>query len=186
MAAKFTKGDSVHTTNTTAQKNPPKNVGGNTMKGMRGYIDAHARKDMGGAKGGKGVGPHREGPIGERGGSGVKGMAKAGNAPGMSTKNYKSASTDSAGSLQEPNDTGSHKVHTANRTHKMPGQKAPPTSSGSITGQRVGIDAAAHRAKNNIAAGIGRDSQAGHSGRMESLKGRAQTSWEGRRKSSMY
>jgi hypothetical protein len=108
MAAKFTKGDSVKTTVTTAQKNPPPNVqakshsikSGNTMSGMPGHIDAGASKDSGGMKGGKAFGPHRGGPIGEKGGSGAKSMGKADKAPGTTVKNYKSASTSAPGTLK--------------------------------------------------------------------------------------
>jgi hypothetical protein len=108
MSAKFTKGDSVHTTRTTAQQHPPKNVEakshaldrGNTMSGMPGHIDAGQSTASGGMKGGKGFGPHRGGPIGEKGGSGAKAMGKAKDAPGTTVKNYKSASTGSAGTLR--------------------------------------------------------------------------------------
>src|SRR5580693_268081 len=108
MAAKFTKGDSVKTTITSSQKNPPPNVSGkshslrsgNTMSGMPGHIDAGMSKDTGGMKGGKAFGPHRGGPIGEKGGSGAKSMGKAKDAPGTTVKNYKSASTGSAGTIK--------------------------------------------------------------------------------------
>jgi hypothetical protein len=100
MAAKFTKGDSVHTTNTTTHKDPPRNVGGNTMQGMPGHIDAGQSTASGGMKGGKGFGPHKGGPIGQKGGSGAKSMGKAKDAPGTTTKDYKSASTGRAGTLK--------------------------------------------------------------------------------------
>ncbi len=182
MPAKFAKGQSIQTTNATREFNGPERMKTrNSMNGMPGYIDAHQREDMGGAKGGKGFGPHREGPIGERKGSGAKSMAKAADAPGMATKNYKSASTDSAGTLKPASETGSHKIHTANRTKSMPGQKAPPTSKGILGGtiQKAGIDNA--RSK-GFQAAIGR----GSGGKMEKLRGHTQTSSEGRRKSSMY
>jgi hypothetical protein len=199
MAAKFTQGDSIKSTRSiapqgrraqepeTRSKGDGSPKGGNTMNGMPGYIDAHQPESMGHAKGGKGFGPHREGAIGEKGGSGAKAMGK-GKAVGTTVRNYKSVSTDSAGSLKGNESTGEHHVHTGNRTHKMPGQKAPPTTSGNITGRRVGIDMKSHDRKNDVAAGIGRGEhqREGHKGRMESMKGRAQTSWEGRRKSSMY
>ena len=98
MAAKFTKGDSIKTTITSSQKHPPPNVGGNTMHGMPGYINAGVSKESGSMKGGKGVGPKREGPIGRKGGSGVERLAKA--APGMSVKSYKAESTGRAGTLK--------------------------------------------------------------------------------------
>lgn len=191
MAAKFTRGDSEHTTRSLFQQNPPKNVksrshsleSGNTMSGMPGYINAHQSENMDGARGGKGVGPHREAPVGKRGSSGAKHMAKAHEATGTVTKDYRKSSTRSEGTLKDASHTGSHHIHTKTKSHGMPGQKAPPTSFGSITGQRVGIDMKEHRAKNQEAADhIPR----GHAGRMEKLKGHARTSYEGRRKSSMY
>lgn len=108
MAAKFTTGDSTKTTVTTAQKHPPRNVeaksraldGGNTMSGMPGHINAHMSQSSGGMKGGKAFGPHKGGPIGEKGGSGAKSMGKAKNAPGTTISNYKSASTGRAGTLK--------------------------------------------------------------------------------------
>jgi|SRR5277367_3994581 len=178
MAARFNKGQSIATTNATREFHGPKGLKTrNTMNGMPGYIDAHEPEDMGGAKGGKGFGPHREGPIGERKGSGAKEMAKAKNAPGMATKNYKSISTDSPGSLHGNENTGTNHQHTANRTHRMPGQKAPPTSRGILGGtvQRAGL---------NAFKGGGVKASLGESGKMEKLK--ARTSSEGRRKSMMY
>src|ERR1700677_1944410 len=101
MVAKFTAGDSRRSTRTTANMRAQTDAkatshvlkSGNTMSGMPGYINAHEPQNMGGAKGGKGFGPHREGPIGERKGSGARTMAKAKDAPGMSTTNYKASST---------------------------------------------------------------------------------------------
>lgn len=122
MAAKFTAGDSIRSTRTTARMSPPRNVkttsdalkGGSTMPGMPGYINAHEPENMGGMKGGKAFGPHRGGLIGEKGGSGAKSMGK-GKAAGTTIANYKSASMRSPGTLKEANATGSHKVHTASR-----------------------------------------------------------------------
>jgi hypothetical protein len=190
MAAKFTKGDSESTTRSTYQKNPPKNVrtrseslkGGSTMAGMPGYINAHQSESMDHARGGKGVGPHREGSVGKRGSSGAKGMGKG--ADGTTTKSYRAASTRSEGTLKGASSTGSHHVHTKERRVSMPGQKAPPTTSGNITGRRVGIDMAEHRAKNREAIITGGNE--GHRGRMERLSGTAKTRSEGRRRSVMY
>ncbi len=191
MPAKFTQGTSLRTTKATRNfsHDPPEPKthsvdgprGGNTMNGMPGYINAHQSENMGHAKGGKGFGPHREGPVGEKGGSGAKSMAKAGNAPGMSTRNYKSASTDSAGSLHGNSNIGAKHVHTGNRTHKMPGQKAPPTSKGILGGtvQRAGLNAFK-------GGGIHAVVPKGSGGKMEKLRGHTQTTSEGRRKSSMY
>ncbi len=145
------------------------------MNGMPGYIDASPSSDRipSRAQGGKGFGPHRESSIGQRGGSGAKSLAKAGSSPGMSTKNYKDASTGPAGGIKGNSNLGSHKVHTASKGG-MAGQKAPPTSVGRIGGgheQAAGIDLA--HAKQSR-------------GKMESVSGRAKTSSEGRRKSMMY
>ncbi len=181
MAAKFTKGDSIASTRTTRSQHHPDEPKthsvdgprrGNTMNGMPGYINAHQKEDLGGAKGGKGFGPHREGSIGERGSSGARSLAKASQAPGMSTKNYKSASTGRAGTIKGNANTGASKVHT--RSRGMAGQKAPPTAVGKIGGgheRAAGIDLA--HAKQSR-------------GKMESMTGRARTSSEGRRKSLMY
>lgn len=192
MAAKFTKGDSVQTTRSTYQRNPPPNVrtrshslkGGSTMPGMPGYINAHQSESMDHARGGKGFGPHREEEVGKRGSSGAKHMAKAGEATGTVTKSYHSASTRAAGGEKDPNSTGSHHVHTKTKSRSMPGQKPPPTTSGNITGQRVGIDMKEHQAKNQEAAD--HLPRAGHRGRMERLSGTVKTRSEGRRKSVMY
>lgn len=157
----------------------------NTMNGMPGYINAHQSESMDHARGGKGVGPKREGPVGSRGGSGAKGMAKAAEATGTVTKSYHKSSMRAAGGEKDPNSTGSHHVHTKERG-RMPGQKAPPTSKGILGGtvQKAGIDMAAHRAKNREAIVTG--GKEGHRGRMERLSGTAKTHSEGRRKSVMY
>jgi hypothetical protein len=176
MAVKFTKGDSIATTRKLVAHNPPPSAhprsksprGGNSI-GMPGYITAHERENMGGAKGGKGFGPAREQDIGERGGSGAKGMGSAKKAPGTAIRNYRSASTGRAGAIRDPNDTGAHHVHTANRKGGSPaGGKAPPSARGRVPG-------------GGRASGIG-NSKEGGAGRMEHLRGRT----EGKRKSMMY
>jgi len=183
MAAKFTQGDSEQTTRSLVAKSPPKTARfRNTTNGMPGYINAHPSESMDHARGGKGVGPHREGEVGKRGSSGAKGMGKG--AEGTTTKSYRASSTRSAGTLKDASSTGSHRVHTKERRVSMPGQKAPPTTSGNITGRRVGIDMAEHRAKNREAVVTGGNE--GHPGRMERLSGSVRTRAEGRRKSSMY
>lgn len=190
MAAKFTKGDSEATTRNVTAKNPPRNVrttshylkGGNTMSGMPGYIDADRGSSMDHVRGGKGVGPKREGPIGEKGGSGARHMGK-GNS-GTTTPNYHKTTTGRAGPIEHDTSSGHEHKHIRKTSHPMPGQKAPPISSGSITGRKVGIDMETHRARNREAAVPG--GHEGHPGRMERLKGHARTSMEGRRKSSMY
>lgn len=107
MAAKFTHGDSIHTTRSTAQQGKVREPhtsshalkGGSTMPGMPGHICAGQTAAEGGAKGGHGVGPKREGPIGRKGGSGAKSMGKA--APGTTTKSYHAASTGHPGRIEK-------------------------------------------------------------------------------------
>lgn len=184
MAAKFNAGESIRTTRATKNfsHDPPEPKThsvdgprrGNTMNGMPGYINAHQKEDLGGAKGGKGFGPHREGSVGERGGSGAKSMGKDGKATGTMTRSYHASSTGKAGAIKGNATTGEQHVHTGNRSKGMPGQKAPPTAVGKIGGgheRAAGIDLA--HAKQSR-------------GKMESLSGRAKTSSEGRRKSVMY
>lgn len=107
MAAKFTSGDSIKTTRTLSSKSPPPTVRatshvldtGNTMSGMPGHIKAGMTASEGGARGGKGVGPKREGPIGKRGSSGAKYMGKS--APGTMTRSYRSESTGHPGRIEK-------------------------------------------------------------------------------------
>lgn len=155
---------------------------GNTMAGMPGYIDAHQTEAMDGARGGKGVGPHREGPVGKRGSSGAKNLGKS-NATGTVTRSYHESSTGRAGPIKSNERDGTKHVHTKAR-HSMPGQKAPPTSKGKLGGtiKAAGIDR--NKRSAGFQAAIGHAS--GHPGRMERLSGHAKTHAEGRRKSSMY
>jgi hypothetical protein len=161
MAARFTKGDSVQS---TRQISPQKRVAreppakshvlsrGNTMSGMPGYIDAHQSENMGGARGGKGFGPHREAPVGRHGGHNSVDHPRE--PTGTMVKDYKRSSTGRPGPYKmNTNDGGKH-VHTGlhHSVHKQAGQKAPPTAHGIIA--------------------------PGHRGRMERLVGRAKTSWE--------
>lgn len=107
MAAKFTAGDSMKSTRSTnSQHHPgePKTSSygaksGNTMSGMPGFINSGQTKASGGMKGTSSISPKKGGPIGRKGGSGAKGLAKA--APGMSTKSYRAASTGSAGKMEK-------------------------------------------------------------------------------------
>jgi hypothetical protein len=190
MAAKFTAGDSIKSTREITNQRPKSNArthshdgpkAGNTMNGMPGYINAHQDESMSHAKGGKGFGPHREGPVGKRGSSGAKSMGKS--KTGTTTPSYHADSTRSAGTLKEPNNTGSNKVHTRSTGGPMPGQKPPPTSKGILGGtvRKAGIDQTKTK---GFQAAIGHDT--GHKGRMEHLSGRARTHAEGRRKSVMY
>nr|WP_294525776.1 hypothetical protein [uncultured Rhodopila sp.] len=161
MAAKFTHGDSLASTRKTASMSPPPNAvrgaGHGKSGGMPGFINTRQSDSRGSAPGGKSLSPRREGYIGERGGSGAKGMGKAGKAAGTVTANYKRASSGT-GSVQG-NTIGSPGPRSS---HRMAPQKAPPTARGKIPGGRS------------------------QGGKMESLRGKAQFRAERPRKSMMY
>ena len=208
MDARFTKGDSVQTTRTippkvrVAKEPPTKAIGpkgvprhGNTMSGMPGHINAHEREDMGGAKGGKGAGPHREGFIGERGRKNNEGHIYRDGA-GTQTKDYRKLSTGKAGTYKKADHIGKHDVHTANRgtmtEHVSGSSEATPQSKGHI--HRAGIGSGKSQPK--FGTGLGhkggrkagsteRVRAAGHDGRMERLRGHSKTSSEGRGKSRL-
>jgi hypothetical protein len=149
---------------------------GNTLAGMPGYIDADKSSSMDHVRGGKGVGPKREGPIGKKGGSGAKSMGKG--APGTTTPNYHKSATGRAGPIEHDTSSGHEHVHIRKTSHSMPGQKAPPLAKGHMPGAKGGSSHNKHSA--------GFQAAIGHKGRMESLKGHARTHAEGRRKSNMY
>ena len=99
MAARFPQGMSIQSTRQTSASSPPRNtVHGSIKAGMPGFVKSGQSASMGGAKGGSGSGPKREGPIGKRGSSGAKGLNKP--APGTSTKSYRSDSTGHAGRIE--------------------------------------------------------------------------------------
>ena len=66
------------------------------MKGMPGPIKTGQSASTGGAKGGSGAGPKREGPIGKRGSSGPFPST----ARGTMTRSYKAASTGHPGRIE--------------------------------------------------------------------------------------
>jgi len=178
MGAKFTAGDSIATTRKVVAKNPPRSSypttrgksprGGNSI-GMPGTIETGGNKGFGGAKGGPGRGPHREGDIGERKPSGARELARARMSPGMSTRNYRAETTGRPGRIEDPDRTGQNHRHTENRGGKgLRGDKGPPTSRGRIPG-------------GGRAAGIGNTKEGGaRAGTMESLRGRAKAFGERR------
>lgn len=152
----------------------------NTMNGMPGYIDADKSSSMDHVRGGKGVGPKREGPIGHKGGSGAKSMGKG--APGTTTPNYHKSSTGRAGPIEHDTSSGHEHIHIRTGSHRpAPPGKPPPTAHGKLPGGRGGDTSHPNKAK-NMAAAVPK----GHPGRMEKLAGRAKFHSEGRRKSTMY
>jgi hypothetical protein len=133
--------DSIRFTKGTSAKNPPgvnnvQNGGknnaaepkaksfvlqsGSTMAGMPGFIKTNqgaAWRDS--ARGGKGVGPHREGPIGKRGSQNGKLLQRPGaKAAGTMEASYKSKSMGAAGTEARNDQTGRREGH-AGRMEKL-------------------------------------------------------------------
>lgn len=91
MAIRFTQGASLRATRVITK--PAVNPRKNSMKGMPGYITTGQDKSSGGLKDSSGMGPHREGPIGKKTGSSVKGKFDTGKFRGSSDKSYRATST---------------------------------------------------------------------------------------------
>lgn len=164
--------------NATRKEPSAKNTAGlsrsNTMTGLPGYINAHAREGMGYAKGEGAAGPRREGDIGRKGGSTkIYGKKDVG---GTMVKDYRSSSTGKPGAVKSNMAKTPH-LHTANRGSGR-SVKGPPTSHGKVPG---GGKSAGIGASHSGAVRVG-----GSKGTMESLSGKARTSSEGRRRSMMY
>lgn len=100
MGASFTKGDSVATTNkiTGAGAKYSRAPDGNTMKGMRGSINTAQKRDSSDTLNGKGGGPHREGPVGHKGGA-HRATHGAAQAEGSMDKSYRATSTAKPGKV---------------------------------------------------------------------------------------
>lgn len=99
MAVRFNKGMSLESTRKLPPAiRPPEPQKGNTAHGMPGPIKTGQTASEGGAKGGSGSGPKREGSIGKRGSEGAKRLNKA--APGTSTKSYHADSTGHPGRIE--------------------------------------------------------------------------------------
>jgi hypothetical protein len=149
MAAKFYDGASIKSTRMLSQQGKSPAVQSNSMKGLPGFIKTGQDKSSGGLVDGKGIGPHREGPIGKRGGSGNPDM-DAGKFRGSSDKSYRATSTGPAG--------------------RIASNKGEPEKRGSS--EKEGP------ARGKPKSGFHQSVSRGHPGRMESLRGRAKTSWE--------
>lgn len=176
MAARFYEGASIHATKTLSQADKTAAVQRNSMKGLPGFIRTKTDASNGGLKGAKPVGPRfNEGEsmattrkttamrmqgayIGKRGSSGSPRM-DAGKFRGSSDKSYRATSTGPAGRISsnkgEPQSRG--------KSEKEGAKRGKPSS---------GFHQSSVKTKSFPSEG------AGHRGRMESLKGRAKTSWE--------
>lgn len=136
----------------------------NTMKGMRGFIKTSADKSSGDLKGGATISPKKEGAIGKRptkGGLHYTGKyADQGKFRGSSDVSYRATSTGPAGRVVA-NTPSPHSRGAAEKEGASRGE--PRSSSPQVSGAR----------------GFGKG-RVMHAGKMESLKGKAKTSWEKR------
>lgn len=151
----------------------------NTMKGMRGFIKTSTDKSSGALKGGSGSGPHREGPIGRKASPGSAHysgkFADQGKFRGSSDKSYRATSTGPAGRIvgnkATPSARGASEVE---RTPKSPKAGAP-----QISGAR-NFGTGKPKAAGTSSPKTGRSITGGDAarGKMESLRGKARTSYE--------
>lgn len=133
-----------------------------SLRGMPGYIKTgQSTKGRDLARGHSGIGPHREGDVGQRGHGSTIEKVYHGKHPGTMTHDYKAASTGKAGHYKM-----SAEGQPASEPHGDGGGKSP------MAHARIGDT---HLRKVE-----------GHPGRMEKLSGKAKTHAEGRRKSQMY
>lgn len=175
--ARFYEGASMKTTRSLNQQDKVKAVQKNSMKGLPGFIRTKADSSSGGLADSKPVGPRfnageshetttktrqfrksQGAEIGRRGGSANPDMV-TGKFRGSSDRSYRATSTAAPGRIAsnrgEPERRGKSEAEGA--------QRGKPTS---------GFKQATVKTKSLPPQG------AGHAGRMESLRGRAKTSWE--------
>jgi hypothetical protein len=101
MGARFYKGASVKVTETTRAPAGQAQHKASTIKsGMPGYIKTGQDTSSSGLASSKGVGPHREGPVGKKGGHNGNFLNKAGQFGGSSDKSYRATSTGPAGKVR--------------------------------------------------------------------------------------
>ena len=153
--ARFTQGTSEHTTRITSK--PAVNPMRGSM-GMPGFIKTGQDTSSGGLASTKGSGVHREGPIGKRGSAGIKNMDTS-KARGSTDKSYRATSTGPGGTVKRDTDIGSRGSSRSGGSEREGPQRGKPTRGA----PQYGGTAAA---------------PSGHKGRMESMRGRAKTSWE--------
>lgn len=176
MAAKFTEGASLRATRSTAQQQKSAPVQRNSMKGMPGFLKTTTDRSSGHLTSSKPVGPRfnmgeslettqrttalasQGAYIGRRGKGSASRMdsAKFG---GSSDKSYRATSTGPAASISSNQGT----PHPRAASEKEGQKRGKPSS---------GFHQSTVKTKSFPPEG------AGHRGRMESLRGRARTSWE--------
>ena len=155
--ARFTQGTSEHTTRITSK--PAVNPMRGSM-GMPGYIKTGQDASSGGLATGKGNGPHREGPIGKKGSSGISNMDGS-KARGSMDRSYRATSTGPGGSVKSDTNIGSRGSSRLGGSEKEGPARGKPTRGAPMYGGTASVGGSR-----------------GGAGKMESLKGRARTSWE--------
>ena len=175
MSIRFAQGTSLATTKKTAQVGKVAPPQSNSMKGMPGFLKTKQDPSssgltgrVGGGKSAKSAdvksfGPHREGAVPSRKATGVDTRAnwqKTAGKGGSTDKSYHASSTASPATIA------------SNKGTPEPRKAVDQRESGSRKSTSAGF-------KNLTAtnAKFG-PSGAGHPGRMESLRGKARTSWE--------
>ena len=157
---RFTQGTSEKTTRTTSK--PAVNPMRGSM-GMPGFVKTGQDASSGGLASSKGVGPHREGPIGKRGSSGVL-NADTRKAVGSTDKSYRATSTGPGGTVKKDTDIGSRGSSRVGGSEREGPARGKPTRGAPMYGGTASVGS----------RGTGKAS----AGKMESLRGRARTSWE--------
>jgi hypothetical protein len=153
--ARFTQGTSEHTTRIITKKAVDPKPG---MQGMPGFIRTGQDASSGGLASTKGSGPHREGPIGQKRPAGPL-YADNQKFRGSSDKSYRATSTGPGGSVKRDTDIGSRGSSRTGGSEREGPQRGKPTRGAPQYGGTA-------------------SAPGGHRGRMESMKGRARTSWE--------
>lgn len=156
MASRFTQGTSDRTTRVTSK--PAVNPMRGSL-GMPGFVKTGQDTSSGGLANMKGNGPHREGPIGKRGSPGVKTM-DANKARGSSDKSYRATSTGPGGTVKRDTDIGSRGSSRSGGSEREGPARGKPTRGAPQYGGTASVGSR------------------GGGGKMESLRGRAKTSWE--------
>lgn len=154
MASRFTQGASEGVTRTITKKAVDPRPG---MHGMPGYVKTGQDASSGALTGGSGMGPKREGPIGKKGGSGSPNMDAA-KFRGSSDKSYRATSTGPGGTMKGDTAIGSKGGSNRGGSSSEGPARGKPTSGAPMYG--------------------GTAASPGGRGKMESMRGRAKTSWE--------
>jgi hypothetical protein len=156
LASRFTQGTSEHTTRIITKKSVDPKPG---MHGMPGFVKTGQDASSGGLANMKGSGPRREGPIGKRGSAGLKAMDSS-KARGSTDKSYRATSTGPGGTVKRDTDIGSRGSSRTGGSEREGPARGKPTRGAPQYGGTASMGSR------------------GSGGKMESLRGRAKTSWE--------